>query len=85
MELARWERERISQRTREDLVRRRFTPADRTARADITQQIAVMRDHGLSFRAIADALNLVGVTGPAGHTRWRTADVKAATEESRTS
>jgi hypothetical protein len=84
MDLARWERERISQRTREDLVRGRFTPAGRTGGADITQQIAVMHDHGLSFRAIADALNLVGVAGPAGRTRWRTADVKAATEESRT-
>jgi DNA invertase Pin-like site-specific DNA recombinase len=85
MDLARWERERISQRTREDLVRGRFTPAGRTAGADITQQIAVMREHGLSLRAIVDALNLVGFAGPEGHTRWRTADVKAATEESRTS
>jgi DNA invertase Pin-like site-specific DNA recombinase len=85
IELARWERQRISHRTREDLVRGRFTPADRTTDGDITQQIGVMHDHGLSFRAIADALNLVGVAGPAGHTRWRTADVKAATEESRTS
>jgi DNA invertase Pin-like site-specific DNA recombinase len=84
IELARWERERISHRTREDLVRGRFTPAGRTTGADITQQIAVMHEHGLSFRAIADALNLVGVAGPAGRTRWRTADVKTATEESRT-
>jgi hypothetical protein len=44
-----------------------------------------MHDHGLSLRAIAEALNLVGVAGPAGRTRWRTADVKAASEESRTS
>jgi DNA invertase Pin-like site-specific DNA recombinase len=85
IELARWERQRVSQRTREDLVRGRFTPADRSTGGDITEQIGVMHDQGLSFRAIADALNLVGVAGPAGHTRWRTADVKAATEESRTS
>jgi peptidoglycan hydrolase-like protein with peptidoglycan-binding domain len=85
IELARWEREGISQRTREDLVRGRFTPGDGTTSADITQQIAVMHDHGLSLRAIAEALNLVGVAGPAGRTRWRTADVKAASEESRTS
>jgi DNA invertase Pin-like site-specific DNA recombinase len=85
IELARFERERIAQRTREDLVRGRFTPADRTNGADITQHIAVMHAHGQSLRAIADALNLVGVTGPAGRTRWRTADIKAATQESRTS
>jgi DNA invertase Pin-like site-specific DNA recombinase len=85
IELAGWERERISQRTREDLARGRFTPADRATGGDITQQIALMHGRGLSFRAIADGLNLVGVTGPAGRTRWRTADVKAANEESRTS
>ena len=39
-----------------------------------------MHEHGLSFRAIADALNLVGIPGPPGHGRWETADVKAATE-----
>jgi hypothetical protein len=77
IELARWERHRIAPG--------RFTPSDRTTGGDITQQIGVMHDHGLSFRAIADALNLLGVAGPTGHTRWRTADVKAATEESRTS
>lgn len=85
IEIARWERQRVTQRTREDLARGRFTPADRRTGHDITEQIGVMHDHGLSFRAITDALNLVGVAGPAGHTRWRTADVKAATEESRTS
>jgi DNA invertase Pin-like site-specific DNA recombinase len=85
IEIARWERERISHRTREDLARGRFTPADRATGADITEQIAVMHERGLSFRAIADALNLVGFAGPAGRTRWRAVDVKAATEESRTS
>ncbi len=82
--LARWERERMSQGARDDLVSGRFSPAERATGADITQQIGVMHGQGLSFRAIADALNLVGVAGPAGRTRWRTADVKAATEESRT-
>ena len=74
----------MSQGTRDDLVSGRFSPAERATGADITQQIGVMHGQGLSFRAIADALNLVGVAGPAGRTRWRTADVKAATEESRT-
>ena len=78
--LARWERERISPRGSG-----RFTPADRTVGADIRQQIAVMHDDGLSFRAIADALNVVGVAAPNGHTYWRTADVKTATQEARTS
>jgi hypothetical protein len=80
IDLARWERERISPRGSG-----RFTATDRTVGADIRQHIAVMHDDGLSFRAIADALNLVGVAAPDGHTCWRTADVKTATEEARTS
>jgi hypothetical protein len=44
-----------------------------------------MHDDGLSFRAIADALNVVGVAAPNEHTCWRTADVKTATQEARTS
>jgi hypothetical protein len=79
IDLAHWERDRSSRRT--GLASGRFTRAD----ADITEQIAVMHDGGLSFRAIADALNLVGVAAPDGHARWRTADVKTATEETRTS
>jgi hypothetical protein len=40
-----------------------------------------MHECGLSFGAIADALNLVGIPGPAPHGWWETQDVEAATEE----
>ncbi|HEX5622274.1 MAG TPA: peptidoglycan-binding protein [Solirubrobacteraceae bacterium] len=82
IELGRWERRRISERTREDLARGRFTPADGATRADLTREIAAMHEHGLSFRAIADALNLAGIPAPPRQSRWETADIKAATEES---
>jgi DNA invertase Pin-like site-specific DNA recombinase/peptidoglycan hydrolase-like protein with peptidoglycan-binding domain len=81
IELGRWERRRISERTREDLARGRFTPVGGATRADLTREIAAMHERGLSFRAIAEALNLVGIPGPPRHGRWETADVKAATEE----
>ena len=81
IELGRWERRRISQRTRDDLTRGRFTPVSGATRADLTREIAAMHERGLSFRAIADALNLVGIPGPPRHGRWEMADVKAAMEE----
>jgi DNA invertase Pin-like site-specific DNA recombinase len=80
IELGRWERRRISQRTRADLVSGRFTPASRATPADLTREIAMMHARGLSFRAIADALNLVGIHGPQSHGYWEIADVKAAAE-----
>jgi DNA invertase Pin-like site-specific DNA recombinase len=83
VELGHWQRQWITARTREDLARGRFTPAREPTTADLAQQIAAMHDRGLSMRAIADALNLAGIPGPARHARWRPADVKAAKETSR--
>jgi peptidoglycan hydrolase-like protein with peptidoglycan-binding domain/DNA invertase Pin-like site-specific DNA recombinase len=78
IELGRWERRLVTERTGG-----RFTPATRATRTDLAREIVAMREHGLSFRAIADALNLVGVPAPRGHRRWEPADIKAATEVSR--
>jgi peptidoglycan hydrolase-like protein with peptidoglycan-binding domain len=75
VDLARWERDR----TRLG----RFTPADWTPGPDLAHQLALMHDDGRSLRAIADALNLVGITAPDGRTGWRAADVRSATEEAR--
>jgi peptidoglycan hydrolase-like protein with peptidoglycan-binding domain len=81
IDLGGWERQRITQRTREDLASGRFTPRSSPPRTDLTRQIAAMHERGISLRAITDALNLAGIATPPGHTRWQTADVKAATEE----
>jgi peptidoglycan hydrolase-like protein with peptidoglycan-binding domain len=80
LKLGRWERRRLTERTRPDLARGRFTPVAGATRADLTREIVAMHERGLSFRAIADALNLVGIPGPRGDRRWETTDVKAATE-----
>jgi hypothetical protein len=77
IELGRWERRRIS----EPLARGRFAPVDGATRADVIREIAAMHERGLPLRAIADALNLVGIPGPRSQGRWETTDVKAATEE----
>ena len=78
IDLARWGHER------DDLARagRRFRSADPPAEADLTLRIAAMHRRGLSLRAIADALNLIGVTAPTGADRWRAVDVKTLTEDS---
>jgi hypothetical protein len=81
IELGRGDRRRIREWTRADRGRGRFTPAGQATRADLTREIAAMHECGLSFGAIADALNLVGIPGPAPHGWWETQDVEAATEE----
>lgn len=81
IDLSGWERQRITQRTREDLASGRFTRRNSPTVADLIEQIAAMNERGISLRAITDALNLAGIGVPAGHARWQTADVKAATEE----
>jgi Putative peptidoglycan binding domain/Resolvase, N terminal domain len=59
----------------------RFIP--RNGRGELAVQIAAMLQQGLSMRAVADALNVVGIPGPPGRTRWQPADVKTAAEEVR--
>jgi DNA invertase Pin-like site-specific DNA recombinase len=81
IELGLWERRRIADRTRADLVRGRFTPNGGPTDVEIAHQIAAMNGRGLSLRAIADALNIAGIPGPYGHSRWQPTHVKAATEE----
>jgi DNA invertase Pin-like site-specific DNA recombinase len=81
IELDRWERRRIAERTRADLSRGHFTPNGGPTDVEIARQIAAMNGQGLSLRAIADALNIVGIRGPYGHSRWQPTHVKAATEE----
>jgi Putative peptidoglycan binding domain/Resolvase, N terminal domain len=61
--------------------RGRFTPAGGATRADLSREIGALHERGLSFAAIADALNLVGIPAPPHRARWEAADVQAATEE----
>jgi DNA invertase Pin-like site-specific DNA recombinase len=83
VELGAWERRRLSHSTRADLVNGRFSPRNGARHDELALQIAAMLQRGMSMRAIADALNLVGIPGPPGRARWQPADVRAAAEEVR--
>ena len=83
VELGHWQRRWITRSTREDVAPGRFAPAREPTAADLSRQIAAMHQQGLSMRAIADALNIARIPGPAGHARWRAADIKAAKETNR--
>jgi peptidoglycan hydrolase-like protein with peptidoglycan-binding domain len=83
MALGRWERRLGTQPARDGAAAGRFRPRTGYSSAQLTRQIALMHQRGISLRAITDALNLLGIARPGGHDRWHTADVKAVTEEVR--
>jgi DNA invertase Pin-like site-specific DNA recombinase len=83
VELGAWERQRLSQRTREDLANGRFVSGNGVTQAELGPQIGAMLDRGISMRAIADALNLARIPGLPGEGRWRATDVRDAAERSR--
>jgi DNA invertase Pin-like site-specific DNA recombinase len=83
VELGAWERRRSSRTTRQDLASGRFAPRDGATHTELAPQIATMLERGISMRAVADALNLAGIPGPPGRSRWQATDVRAAAEGSR--
>jgi DNA invertase Pin-like site-specific DNA recombinase len=83
VEVSRWERERISERTHKGLqaARRQGRRAGRRAVADdpeLRERIARMRAEGMTLQAIADRLNEMGVPTVRGGAKWRPSSVQAA-------
>ena len=83
IEVSKWERARISERTRNGLRAARMNgrSAGRPAVADdpdLSQRIAHMRAQGMTLQAIADQLNEEGVPTVRGGTKWRHSSVQAA-------
>ncbi len=81
--VSRWERNRISERTRNGLQAARLSgrAAGRPAVADdpeLGRRIARMRAEGMTLQAIADRLNEEGVPTVRGGTKWRHSSVQAA-------
>jgi len=79
-----WERDRLSERTRRGLeaARQRGGGQGRTAVADVPElqeQIAAMREQGMTLQAIADKLNAEGVPTLRGGAMWRPSSVQRAT------
>jgi DNA invertase Pin-like site-specific DNA recombinase len=83
IEVSKWERNRISERTRNGLQAARMSgrAAGRPAVADdpdLSRRIAHMRARGMTLQAIADRLNEEGVPTVRGGAKWRHSSVQAA-------
>lgn len=83
VDVSRWERNRISERTRHGLEAARMTgrSTGRPAVADdpgLSERIAQMRAQGMTLQAIADRLNEEGVPTVRGGAKWRHSSVQAA-------
>jgi DNA invertase Pin-like site-specific DNA recombinase len=81
--VSRWERNRLSERTRNGLQAARMSgrAAGRPAVADdpdLSKRIAQMRAQGMTLQAIADRLNEEGVPTVRGGAKWRHSSVQAA-------
>jgi DNA invertase Pin-like site-specific DNA recombinase len=83
IEVSRWERTRISERTRNGLeaARLRGKSTGRGAVTDdpaLSDRITQMRAQGMTLQAIADRLNEEGVPTVRGGAKWRHSSVQAA-------
>lgn len=83
IEVSRWERIRLSERTRNGLQAARMSGKSTGRRAvrddpDLSERIAQMRAQGMTLQAIADRLNDEGVPTVRGGAKWRHSSVQAA-------
>jgi DNA invertase Pin-like site-specific DNA recombinase len=83
IEVLRWERDRLSERTRNGLKAARMNGKSSGRRAvtddpGLSERIAQMRAQGMTLQAIADRLNEEGVPTVRGGTKWRHSSVQAA-------
>jgi DNA invertase Pin-like site-specific DNA recombinase len=79
IQLSRWERQRLVERTRNGMrAARRKGPASVSDYPELTERIAGMRAGGMTLQAIADQLNAEEVPTVRGGARWRPSSVQAA-------
>jgi DNA invertase Pin-like site-specific DNA recombinase len=79
IEVSRWERQRLVERTRNGMrAARRNGPGSVADHPELTERIAGMRARGMTLQAIADQLNADGIPTIRGGARWRPSSVQAA-------
>jgi DNA invertase Pin-like site-specific DNA recombinase len=79
VEVSRWERQRLVERTRNGMrAARRKGPASVADYPQLNQRIARMRAAGMTLQSIADQLNAEGIATVRGGTKWRPSSVQAA-------
>ena len=79
IEVARWERERLSERTRIGMQAARSKGPRQVADFPaLRERIAWMREDGMTLQAIADRLNAEGVPTVRGGSKWRPSSVQTA-------
>jgi DNA invertase Pin-like site-specific DNA recombinase len=79
IQVARWERQRLAERTRNGMrAARRKGPASVADYPELTERIVGMRAGGMTLQAIADELNAEGVPTVRGGAKWRPSSVQAA-------
>jgi DNA invertase Pin-like site-specific DNA recombinase len=79
IEVSRWERQRLVERTRNGMrAARRNGPGSVADHPELRDRIAGMRAGGMTLQAIADQLNADGIPTVRGGARWRPSSVQAA-------
>jgi DNA invertase Pin-like site-specific DNA recombinase len=79
IEVSRWERQRLIERTRSGMqAARRSGPASVADNPELRQRIVGMRAAGMTLQAIADRLNRESVPTVRGGAKWRPSSVQAA-------
>jgi len=79
IEVSRWERERLVERTRRGMrAARRKGPAAVADDPQLKERIVRMRAEGMTLQSIADQLNQEGVPTVRGGAKWRPSSVQAA-------
>ena len=79
IEVSRWDRQRLAERTRRGMrAAHRKGPASVADNPELRDRIAAMRAVGMTLQAIADQLNSEGIPTVRGGSKWRPSSVQAA-------
>lgn len=79
IDVSRWERQRLAERTRSGMrAARRKGPGNVADNPELRDRIVAMRAEGMTLQAIADELNADGIPTVRGGAKWRPSSVQSA-------